>query len=99
MHTNFKHFVLAVILTAAFAVAGLCMEPPGPGEIEQYRADGSLAERQGFMQRLQNNRFHPALVERKIARLNAGKQIQPRSLPYATGASLSWRAKNIYPVD
>ena len=85
MHTNFKHFVLAVILTGAFAVAGLCMEPPGPGEITKYRADGSLSERQVFMQRLGNHRFPPVLVERKIARLNAGKQIQPRSLPYATG--------------
>jgi len=85
---NFKRIVLTVILTGACAAAGLCMEPPGPGEIARYQAAGTLAERQVLMQRLGNNRFQPALVERKIARLNSGKdeaQIQPQSFPCATG--------------
>jgi len=88
MPVHFKSVLLAVILTGLFSSAGLCMEPPGPGEIAGYRADGTLAERKAFMRILQNQCFHPALVERKILQLNAGKAaayIQPQSLPYAAG--------------
>ena len=88
MAGNFKRFVLTIILINTFAVTGLCMEPPGPGEIARYRADNTLAERQVFMQRIGNNRFQPALVESKINQFNAGKagaQIKPQSFPYATG--------------
>lgn len=84
MAGNFKRFALTIILINTFAAAGLCMEPPGPGEIARYRADGTLADRQVLMQRLGNHRFSPVVVECKNARHNAGKagaQIQPRSFP------------------
>ena len=88
MHRIIKLIALAVILIAACASLGLCMEPPGPGEIAGYRADGTISERKAFMRTLQNQRFHPDLIKRKILRLNAGKAaalIQPQSVPYATG--------------
>jgi M6 family metalloprotease-like protein len=88
MHRNIRLVVTAVILIAAFASAGLCMEPPGPGEIAEYRSDGTLPERGAFMRMLQNHRFHPALVNRKLAALNAGTSgplLQTQSLPYAAG--------------
>ena len=88
MHRIIKLIALAVILIAACASLGLCMEQPGPGEIAGYRADGTISERKAFMRTLQNQRFHPDLIKRKILRLNAGKAaalIQPQSVPYATG--------------
>ncbi|MCX5894372.1 MAG: M6 family metalloprotease domain-containing protein, partial [Proteobacteria bacterium] len=72
-------------------VTGFPLEPPRPGEIDQYRQDGSLAERMEFVHSLLNHRFHPSLIERKTARMKALQDgvdinnIAVQSFPYKTG--------------
>lgn len=70
------------ILTSFFLFLSiLCLfplAPPRPGELDRYRADGTLASRQDFAERLGNHRFADRLVERlrwkseKYARMAQG---------------------------
>jgi M6 family metalloprotease-like protein len=54
---------LLLVLFALPAVAS-ALEPPRPGELEQYAKDGTLAKREAFAQSLGNNRLSPAFVQR-----------------------------------
>ena len=88
MHRIIKLIALAVILIAACASLGLCMEPPGPGEIRRLPGRRHYFWARGFYAYPAERALHPDLIKRKILRLNAGKAaalIQPQSVPYATG--------------
>jgi M6 family metalloprotease-like protein len=79
--------VIACLLTF-FSKEGFCLEPPAPGELTRYRADGTLNSRLAFVQRLKNHRFNPALVSQKVRQLQTlqlGEPFSPRSFPYPTG--------------
>ena len=58
-------FVSAVVLLLLFCVpSALALEPPRPGELDKYRADGTLAARQAFAEKLGNDRLAPGLAAR-----------------------------------
>jgi M6 family metalloprotease-like protein len=85
---------LYIAISVAFTVMavpprGFSLEPPRAGEIEQYKKDGSFSDRRWFAEYLQNNKFHPDVVKRKIARMKSsqqGSQITTKTLfPYKTG--------------
>jgi M6 family metalloprotease-like protein len=58
-------FVSAVVLLLLFCVSSaLALEPPRPGELGKYRADGTLAARQAFAEKLGNDRLAPGLAAR-----------------------------------
>ncbi|RLE06830.1 hypothetical protein DRZ78_04010, partial [Candidatus Aerophobetes bacterium] len=87
-----KHLVglvsVVVALFLASSIPALSLEPPRPGELERYQKDGSLARRMEFAKSLQNYKFHPSLVQRKIAKIKAlqeDKPFIPQVFPYSTG--------------
>ncbi|HOE63478.1 MAG TPA: M6 family metalloprotease domain-containing protein [Candidatus Sumerlaeota bacterium] len=62
--------------------------PPGPGDIEKYKKDGTLEERLKFGEKLQTYKAHPDLVKRMKARLEAkkeGRVFDEKGFPYKTG--------------
>lgn len=69
---------MAAMLAGAAAHA---TEPPRPGEIARYRADGTLATRQAFVSQTGNGRFHPALIARKLAAMGSTRQSTPPGSP------------------
>ncbi len=58
----------SILLILCLLADGRCLEPPAPGEMERYRADGTLGNRLAFVRRLKNHRFHPGLVSKKLLR-------------------------------
>jgi M6 family metalloprotease-like protein len=75
-------------LIVCFLSSGVCLEPLAPGEIERYRADGTLGNRMAFVHRLKNHRFHPALVGNTLSRLHniaPGASRAQAAFPYQPG--------------
>lgn len=67
------------------------MAPPGPGEIKQYRKNGSLKERMQFAEMLGNNRINPALLNTQSGFHNRG--VSTEALPYGSGLPASGSPK------
>jgi M6 family metalloprotease-like protein len=72
---NRFHFILVLMATLVPAVllglASAAMEPPAPGELERYRADGSFQARQAFAQAIGNNHVTPQRIADMHRRLRA----------------------------
>jgi M6 family metalloprotease-like protein len=64
----FQLSILALVLAATPAL--LALEPPRPGQIEQYRADGTLAQHIADAYAIGNHRIGPQLAARIQARLD-----------------------------
>jgi M6 family metalloprotease-like protein len=60
-----------LVLLLASAQALLALEPPRPGQMENYRADGTLQKRIADAYALGNHRVAPRLAERLQERLDA----------------------------
>ena len=87
---RYLYIAISVMFTVmASPPQGYSLEPPRIGEIEQYKKDGSFPDRKWFAEYLQNNKFHPDVIKRKIARMKSsqhGRQITTATLfPYKTG--------------
>jgi M6 family metalloprotease-like protein len=64
------------------------MTPPGAGEWEKYKKDGSLARRLEFAEKRGNNKVRPDLIARLNAKIQSEKQgakIDLKYFPYPTG--------------
>jgi M6 family metalloprotease-like protein len=79
-------FLLILFMLASVKVYPTA--PPRPGDIEQYKKDGSLEKRLQFAEKYQNYKVHPDIIKRLKARFQAekeGKKFDPRGFPYKTG--------------
>ena len=56
--------IIMITLALAAAAPLAAMERPRAGQLEAYKADGSLAARQAFARKIGNNRFAPGAVSR-----------------------------------
>ncbi len=90
MRTN--RWTCVLLLTAAGLLGGLdrraaATQPPRPGELERYRADGTLARRQAAYRARGNYRVRPDLAARAIRRLQqaAGLNVPLAPLPAWAG--------------
>ena len=52
----------AWFLALSLALPVLALEPPAPGELERYRLDGTLEQRQAFARSLGNHKAAPGLI-------------------------------------
>lgn len=59
----------APVLALSLALPLLALEPPAPGELERYRLDGTLAQRQAFARSLGNHKVAPGLIASARQRL------------------------------
>jgi hypothetical protein len=73
-----RHRRLVVPLVTALLAAGMgpawAMEPPEPGELAGYAADGTLAERVAYAKEIGNHKVDPELIAR--ARINLERQVR-----------------------
>ncbi|MCB2154912.1 M6 family metalloprotease domain-containing protein [bacterium] len=85
-----RPFLVVLLFVAAGHLAA--MEPPDPGELQGYAADGSLAVRMEFARSLGNHLVDPALARRHAEVLQAaarGEEVPRSQLPYPTGLPAS----------
>ncbi|NLI01482.1 MAG: M6 family metalloprotease domain-containing protein [Chthonomonadales bacterium] len=68
---------LVPLLTALATAPCGAVEPPRPGELARYRADGTLAQRQAYARSKGNYRFSPDLVQRKAAQMGQLRSMAP----------------------
>ncbi|CAK0760123.1 immune inhibitor A [Gammaproteobacteria bacterium] len=54
--------MMAFLLAMVVCEASLALTPPRPGEMDQYRQDGTLSQRQARAERLGNHHFDPQLI-------------------------------------
>jgi len=59
-----KNIVSKLLLVAALLVPGLlhALTPPDPGDLQKYRRDGSLPQRQAQATAFGNHKFAPDLI-------------------------------------
>ena len=72
-----RPFFAAVVLILLFQAGLLALEPPRPGEMEKYAADGTLGKRLEFAYSLGNHKVSNNLVCRLDSRLNTGAAMAP----------------------
>lgn len=72
-----RSFFAAVILVFLVQSAAPSLEPPRPGEIDRYRADGSFQERASFAKSLGNHKFSNGLAQRFLSGMNCGESQAP----------------------
>lgn len=65
------------------ALAVMAMQPPEPGDMEKYQADGTFEARKAKVEKIGNHRVHPSLAARAIRKLEilAGKAQDRAPLP------------------
>ncbi len=64
-----KCFCLLSLLLMISASRTVMGAPPLEGELQQYREDGSIAQRQDFQRSLENDKYSPELLQRAKAKL------------------------------
>jgi M6 family metalloprotease-like protein len=81
--------VLALCMLVCLPGSAFSLQPPQPGEIEQYRLDGTLSRRMHFaVDVLKNNQVHPSLAPRTLTghtSRQSGTVCEIQAFPYATG--------------
>jgi M6 family metalloprotease-like protein len=66
-----RHLHLATVLLIAATLCVHALQPPAPGEMERYRADGTYAARVRDAQVFGNHLVKPCLAQRTAAKLRA----------------------------
>jgi len=59
-----------VAILLAFSESAFCSAPPAPGELADYKNDGSLSTRVEFMKEISNHKISPELLKRAMYKMD-----------------------------
>lgn len=85
---NKNILLLLTVLYLGLLDISFALAPPGRGEIEEFKKDGTFEKRLEFANRLGNDKVSPDLIQRKSKEceaLSKGEKFDVKSFPYKTG--------------